>query len=134
VGAEVAHMLAEQGRDVTMLEMLPYWGHGMPPDAKWHIEREFAHLPVRILLNTKVSAVEEGAVHATQDGDTVTFHDVDTVVVAAGARPSTSLVPAIAALVPQVEVIGDAVRPRSALEAIAEGSRAGRRIGGTASS
>ena len=130
VGAEVAHMLAEQEHTVTMLEMLPGWGHGMPPDAKWHIEREFANLPVEVVLSTKVLAIHNGSVEAERDGTPVTFRGVDTVVVAAGAKADTRLLEGIRAVASRVEVIGDAIAPRSALEAIAEGSRVGRAIGG----
>lgn len=133
VGSEVAHLLGERGHEVTVLEMLPHWGHGMPPDAKWHIERAFQHLPVEVLLHTKVLAVEGDTVRAEQEGrGALTFTGVDTIIVAAGARPNTALVEVLKTIVPQVEVIGDALGPRSALEAIAEGYRVGCRIGGQA--
>lgn len=130
VGAELAHMLAEEGREVTVIEMLESWGHGMPPDAKWHIERHFETLPVKLLLATRVTAVESGTVRAVHEGEPVLVEGVDTVLVAAGARPNNRLLEAIRAVGPEVAVIGDAIRPRSALEAIAEGSRVAREIGG----
>lgn len=130
VGAEVAHMLAHQGHWVTVLEMLPHWGHGMPPDALWHMQRDFEDLPVEVIRNTIVTGISDGSVHAEQDGRLLVYSNIDTVVVAAGARPNNALHDAICAVAPQVEVIGDAIRPRSALEAIAEGSRVGRSIGG----
>ncbi len=134
VGAEVAHMMATQGHQVTVLEMLPHWGHGMPPDAQWHMERDFEHLPVEVFRNTTVTAVEDHTVRAERDGKAVVYTDIDTIVIAAGARPNTALLDAIRAVAPGVEVIGDAIRPRSALQAIAEGSRVGRRLGGQADS
>ena len=102
----------------------------MPPDAKWHIEQSFGELPVEVSLDTKVIAIEGGAVRAERDAQVLSFSDIDTVVVAAGARPATDLLDSLRAIVAQVEVIGDALRPRSALEAVAEGSRVGRNIGG----
>ncbi|CAN5677757.1 FAD-dependent oxidoreductase [soil metagenome] len=131
VGSEVAHMLAEQGRHVTVVEMLENWGHGMPPDAKWHMQRHFAHLPIDIHLTTRVLRVEGNTIVAEHDGQPVTWTDVETIVVCAGARPNQTLIEAVRAVVSCVEVIGDAVRPRSGLEAIAEGYRVGRLIGGT---
>jgi pyruvate/2-oxoglutarate dehydrogenase complex dihydrolipoamide dehydrogenase (E3) component len=131
VGSEVAHLLAEgSGRHVIVVEMLQHWGHGMPPDAKWHMQRHFSHLPIEIHLNTTVLEVSGRRVVATRDGQPIALEDIDTVVVCAGARPNQGLIDAVRALVPAVDVIGDAIRPRSALEAVAEGYRAARLIGG----
>lgn len=134
VGSEVAHMLAEHGHDVVVVEMLDYWGHGMPPDAKWHMQRHFTKLPVEICLESKVLKVEGSTVVAERDGESVTWTGIETVVVCAGARPNQTLIDAIRSIAPAVEVIGDAVQPRSGLEAIAEGYRVARLIGGTVSS
>jgi pyruvate/2-oxoglutarate dehydrogenase complex dihydrolipoamide dehydrogenase (E3) component len=125
-------MLAEEGREVTVLEMLEGWGHGMPPDARWHMQRHFTHLPVDFQLKTKVLRVAGTTVFAEHEGAPVTFTGIDTVVVCAGARPNQTLIEAVRSVVKSVEVIGDAVRPRSGLEAVAEGYRAARLIGGTA--
>lgn len=133
VGSEVAHMLAEQGRHVTVVEMLENWGHGMPPDARWHMQRHFTHLPVDIHLSTRVLRVEGHTIVAEHNGQPVTWTDVDTIVVCAGARPNQALIERMRSVADCVEVIGDAVRPRSGLEAIAEGYRVARLIGGTVS-
>lgn len=132
VGSEVAHLLAEgPGRRVTLLEMLPQWGHGMPPDAKWHMQRHFAHLPVDIHLETRVLSVEGRTVRAVQHDQPLLISDVDTVVICTGARANQAFIERIRAVTRSVDVIGDAIRPRSALEAVAEGYRAARLIGGT---
>ena len=115
-----------------MIEMQPDWGHGMPPDARWHIAAHFAHLPIDVVLDTSLTAITDGEVHTEGGAGTVTYENVDTVVVAAGAVPNTSLLNELRELVPSVIVIGDARSPRSALEAVAEGSRAARQIGGRA--
>lgn len=130
VGTEVAHMLAEQGRRVTVLELTGAWGGGMPPDARWHIARAFGHLPVTVLTGARVTAIEPGLVRLEGDGAPRAIEGVDTVVLAAGARPSRGLADELRAAGVAVELVGDAVRPRSALEAIAEGSRVARAIGG----
>jgi 2,4-dienoyl-CoA reductase-like NADH-dependent reductase (Old Yellow Enzyme family)/thioredoxin reductase len=130
VGTEVAHMLAEQGRRVTVVELLEGWGAGMPPDARWHIAQAFGHLPVELLTAARVTSIEPRRVRLARGGEDLVVEEVDTVVLAAGARPSAGLAAELQALGVAVEVIGDAVRPRSALEAIAEGSRVARRIGG----
>ena len=79
-----------------------------------------------------MTEVGPGAVEARRGGAPLRIQDVDSVVVAAGAAPATGLLAALEALVPEVAVVGDARAPRSALEAVAEGSRWGREIGGRA--
>lgn len=130
VGSEVAHMLAVNGHRVLVVEMLELWGHGMPPDAKWHMQRHFHDLPIEIRLRTTVKAVEGSVVTVVRDGVEERLEGIDTVVVCAGARPNRALIEAVQGLAPEVSVVGDAVRPRSGLEAVAEGYRAARLIGG----
>lgn len=130
VGAELAHMLAERQHRVVVVEMLESWGLGMPPDARWHMQRHFSHLPIEILLRTKVLSVDGRSVTVEQDGVRRLLEDIDSVVVCAGAKPNRTLIEAVQAVVPNVSVVGDAVRPRSGLEAIAEAYRAARLIGG----
>jgi 2,4-dienoyl-CoA reductase-like NADH-dependent reductase (Old Yellow Enzyme family)/thioredoxin reductase len=128
VGTEVAHMLAEQGRNVTVVEHKAAWGHGMPPDARWHIAHALETLPVRFIANASVVAITPDAVEVRQGNEVQQFAGIDSIVVAVGARPSRELLVALESLAPVVELIGDAVQPRSALEAIAEGSRAARQV------
>jgi pyruvate/2-oxoglutarate dehydrogenase complex dihydrolipoamide dehydrogenase (E3) component len=124
VGAEVAHMLAAKGHELILLGVRPFWGHGMPPDARWHIERDFARLPIAVETNTFVTAIEGNTIHAERDGEPLQFPGIDTVVIAAGARPDDSLAAELRERGVPVIVVGDALQPRSALEAIAEGYRA----------
>jgi pyruvate/2-oxoglutarate dehydrogenase complex dihydrolipoamide dehydrogenase (E3) component len=131
VGAEVAHMLAERHHHVTVVEMLEAWGHGMPPDARWHMQRHFRHLPIEILLRTTVVSVAGSVVTLEQEGQQRHLEGIDTVIVCAGAKPNRALIDAVSSTVANVSVIGDAIRPRSGLEAVAEGYRAARLIGGT---
>ena len=130
VGSEVAHLLAERGHQVTVVEMGPMWGQGMPPDAQWHIAQAFASLAVEVDLHTRLTGVTDGKVSAERGGQQILYSEVDTVVVAAGAKPAVDLLHGLQSKVPAVWVVGDARSPRSALEAVAEGSRAGREIGG----
>jgi 2,4-dienoyl-CoA reductase-like NADH-dependent reductase (Old Yellow Enzyme family)/thioredoxin reductase len=128
VGTEVAHMLAEQGREVTVVEHKAAWGHGMPPDARWHIARAIESLPVRFIANAAVTAIGSGTVEVQRAGATEQLSGIENVVVAVGARSSRELISAVQGLAPVVVIVGDAVQPRSALEAIAEGARAAREL------
>jgi 2,4-dienoyl-CoA reductase-like NADH-dependent reductase (Old Yellow Enzyme family)/thioredoxin reductase len=125
VGTEVAHLLARQDVQVTIMEMGSDWGQGMPPDARWHIEQDFKRLGVNVELHTRVTAVDGDTVHCqTDEGEFVGFDSIDAIVLAIGARPQATLVKELRAQFAEVSIIGDAVQPRSALEAVAEGYRA----------
>jgi hypothetical protein len=50
------------------------------------------------------------------------------VVMAVGSRPEKVLAAALHDLVPEVVVVGDAIEPRNALEAIREGFQAGLKV------
>ena len=52
----------------------------------------------------------------------------DTVVLAVGSQPRNNLLKALKKEIPKVHIIGDAMKPRNALEAIHEGAVVGRKI------
>lgn len=128
VGAEVAHYLGEQGKQVTVLQRSGGWGSGMPPDARWHIERGVEELDVTFHLDTEMTGSAERDVLARHSGGELTIAGVDAIVAATGAMSDRALENDLSAMVRSLEVIGDALEPRSALEAIAEGYRAACRI------
>ncbi len=136
VGLEVAEFLADHGdhpylgpNHVTVVEMLDNVGMDLPLDMRALLMKRLREHGVRILTSTKVKEiVEDGVVVSDQAGNRETLDKMDHIILALGAKSVDVLSETIRDKVSEVHVIGDAGQPRKALEAIAEGSEAGRRV------
>ncbi|HSW41783.1 MAG TPA: FAD-dependent oxidoreductase [Patescibacteria group bacterium] len=123
VGCEAADYLAQHGRKVTVLEMLPEVAldvEGVP--RSFLLERLQAG-GVCVKTETKVKEITADGVVVVKDGAEAKMGGFDTVVLAMGAKPVNALKEALAGKVPEVHVLGDAVTPRKAIDAVEEGAR-----------
>ena len=127
VGLETADFLASQGKEVTVVEMLDEVGSDMDPLAKAMITKRLKQHGAAIHTGTKVIRLTENTVIASKDNQEVSF-PAETVVIAVGVRANRALPDALAGSDMEIFVIGDAVEPRKALEAIYEGFDIGRRL------
>ncbi|MBU1669737.1 MAG: FAD-dependent oxidoreductase [Actinobacteria bacterium] len=121
VGVETATLLAEQGRDVTVLEMLDRLGRDIGYSSRWVILKDAARLGVKMVDSCCVERITPDGVVADVRAKPETF-EADTVVIAAGSRPDDSLEAALTEIPESIEVhkIGDCEKPRKALDAIHE--------------
>jgi NADH dehydrogenase FAD-containing subunit len=83
---------------------------------------------IEILKRAEVTSIEGDEVLFRQEGREFRIRDLDAVILALGARANDSLSKDIGPLVPELLVIGDARKPRKALNAIFEGYAAGQSI------
>jgi pyruvate/2-oxoglutarate dehydrogenase complex dihydrolipoamide dehydrogenase (E3) component len=127
VGLEAADFLAAKGVKVTVVEMLDQVGIDMDPLAKAMLTKRLNARDVEIFTGTKVLRLAERNVVAQQAGRETTL-PLETVVIAVGVRPNRTLLDALDENDLEVHVIGDAVEPRRALEAIREGFEVGNRV------
>jgi len=122
-GCEVAMLLAEQGHNVTVLEMLRLLA-GVPYGVRRVMLQQIESLKIRILTNATVREIA---------GPDVVFSDkegerslrADAVVLAAGYRSSTALAEELALHRIHYIAIGDCSEPRKILHAMREGGQAG---------
>jgi len=128
VGLETAHFLAEQGKQVTVIEMLRQVGADLGNTAKWHLFNKLKKHRVTMHRRTELKGMTRTEVTVCRKGKEETWPGFDTVVLAAGARPSNELAAALKDLVNELYVIGDAAEPRKAVDAIREGAETGCRI------
>lgn len=112
VGVETALWLAQLGRQVTLVEMgdalMPDGHHNSVAMAQQLLRRDGA----RVLLNTRLCAVEDGRVLA-EGADGPVQLPAHTVVLATGYRPQHALYQAVAPKVPQALLLGDARKVRN---------------------
>ncbi len=137
VGCETAELLAAPGFQRT--EVLVVEKREEPAPDMWHEARvllleRLAARGVRILTGARLreltadGAVVERDGQAGQPGRQERLAGFDWIVLALGARPRDSLSAAAREQGISCRVVGDARRPRRALEAIAEGFQAGREV------
>ena len=117
-GADLALELAEDGHEVTLVEMVDEIARDMLFLNRISLLRSLAENRVRVLTGYTVREVTDDGVRAAgPDGDVVL--ECDTVVTAFGVRPATSLPSALtAAFGAKVHAVGDCVSPRKVGDAI----------------
>ncbi|MFW6437571.1 MAG: FAD-dependent oxidoreductase [Armatimonadota bacterium] len=128
-GAEVAHLVAEQGHGVTLLESGDDPAPRLPAGPRAFLLERLEELGVTILTGHRVLGIDaEGIMVETQDKQENRFDDPGTVVLALGRRPNDDLAAEMESLPITMIVIGDAEKPRHAQAAVHEGALAGRDI------
>jgi NADPH-dependent 2,4-dienoyl-CoA reductase/sulfur reductase-like enzyme len=123
-GCETAEFLIGTASEIAILEMLPTVGRGIELITRQRLIKELKASGVRILTESKVTAVEPGAVvYERPDGARETLA-VDRVALAIGWRPRGARL-AEALNGREVQVIGDALTPADFVAAINVGANAG---------
>jgi 2,4-dienoyl-CoA reductase-like NADH-dependent reductase (Old Yellow Enzyme family)/thioredoxin reductase len=127
VGLETADFLTARGVQVTLVEMIDQVGGDMDPLAKAMLTKRLIWHGVEINTGTKVLRMT-GKKAFVQQNDQEFSIPIETVVIAVGVRPDRTLSDALAESDLEVHIIGDAVEPRQALEAIREGFEVGNKV------
>lgn len=129
-GCEVADYLAALGKQVTIVTRIgrvAEMAAEVPVYVRAGLMARLCGQGVQILTSTAIEEIREHAVLVKHGGERREL-PADTVVLAQGYRPNSELTKELEALGVPVHVIGDAVKCRTALEAVWEGSETGRRI------
>ncbi|BBO72637.1 hypothetical protein DSCW_00540 [Desulfosarcina widdelii] len=127
VGCEVAEHLAEKGHVVTIASQSAAIGKDIEQNTRRYLLKRLGDLGVTVLTNTKTMKIENGNVILGTYGSQWSAQ-CDQLVMAKGALPDRKLVGSLKRSFPGFFIIGDALEPRSAHEAIYEGARIGRVI------
>ena len=129
VGLECADFLATRGHEVTVVEMRDEAGADLGSARKICVMGKMAELNVKILTDTKYVGLTDEGVEVEHAGEREVL-PCASVVVAVGsrARDHEALLEAARALGIPAKVVGDAVRPRRALDAVREGFLAARAL------
>lgn len=121
VGAETAHFLAAQGKEVFIVEMMPQILPDMLPDFKWFLFEDFAKFKVDTMCDTVVTGVSGTTVTLKSPDGEITIDDVDSIVFAIGGRPDNTLLSALEDTGVDLMIVGDAKGPRDGVNAFYEG-------------
>lgn len=129
VGLECADYLAERGHAVTVVEMRDKAGADLGSARKICVTGKMAELGIDIRTSTKYVRLVDGGVEVEHDGALETL-PCASVVVAVGsrARDNEALLETARRLGIPAKVVGDAQRPRRALDAVREGFLAAREL------
>jgi 2,4-dienoyl-CoA reductase-like NADH-dependent reductase (Old Yellow Enzyme family)/thioredoxin reductase len=128
-GMETAEFLAEQGKEVVVVEMLKRVGADMGGTVRWHLMNRTKKLNIKTFVSTQIKEIQpKGIVVVLRNGAEETWDAFDTIVLACGVRPKDELSKQIQGKVKEVYVIGDAAKARRGLEAIRSGSEIGRKL------
>jgi NADPH-dependent 2,4-dienoyl-CoA reductase/sulfur reductase-like enzyme len=121
VGCEVAELLCEQKKEVTIIEVLDDVARDMDKINKLPLIMSLEDHGVRLMTKTKVASIAEEGV-LTDCLGTEELVKYDSLVVAVGRSPEIDpMVDIIKDKVKEVFVVGDGREPRGILDAVREG-------------
>lgn len=125
VGCETASHLANHGKEITVVEMLPEIANDANVRVRYFILKELEERKVKIYINSKVIEVFDEGLKMEREGTEEKVGPFDTVVLAVGVKSCDDLRSKVEGKVAKLKIVGDAISPRKALEAISEGYMAG---------
>ena len=125
VGCETGHYLEEQGKTVTIIEILKRMANDMLFMTRRRLMDALRSKNVTLLTSVTCEGVGEDSIRVTTaEGERKTIQ-ADTVILAVGYKANERLYKALEGKVPEIRCIGDSSQPRRILEAIDEGYRTG---------
>lgn len=128
VGLETAHFLLEQGKEITILEMLKQVGFDMSPRARKMVLEKLVQGGVEIITEAKALLFDNGEVIFERGGLKEKIKGTDSIILAVGTEAEDPKIPELKKLKLPVKFIGDAFSPRKLLNAIHEGFDIGMEI------
>jgi pyruvate/2-oxoglutarate dehydrogenase complex dihydrolipoamide dehydrogenase (E3) component len=138
VGCETAEMLADQGKQVTVLRRSQFMANKMNPDMRMILIDRLKNKGVRLIPGVQYMLATDTGLRIHVRGGIASMAEIaadamknvvtDTIVIAAGSTPDTILAEALEGKAKQVISVGDCIEPRRILEAIREGWQAGMEI------
>lgn len=125
VGCETGHYLVEQGKMVTIIEILKRMASDMFFMTRRRLMDGLRSKKVTLLTSATCEEIKEGSVQVTTAEGKKETIPADTVIIAAGYKANDHLYKALEGKVPEIYCIGNSAEPRRILEATSEGYRTG---------
>jgi 2-enoate reductase len=125
VGCETGHYLAEQGKTVTIIEILKRMANDMFLMTRRRLMDGLRSKKVTMLTGAICEEIKEDSVLVTTaEGKSETI-PADTVIIAAGYDANDHLYKTLEGKVSEIYCIGNSAKPRKILDASSEGYRTG---------
>ncbi len=128
VGCETALYLAQEGKRVTIVELLSSIARDMYTINRTHLLNLLGDGDVKILSETRVLEITERGVIISDSHHQRSTLTADTIVLALGLKSKNELSETSRNKVPEVYSMGDCLEPRKVINAIWEGFRIARLI------
>lgn len=113
--------------EITIMEMMSKVGRDIGASTRWSILQDIHRRGIRTQLSSRVVEITPERVVFEKEGETGSL-PARTVVLAMGVEPVNDLYEEFKDQVPEIYLIGDAKKPRKALEAVREGFEVGLKI------
>jgi len=128
VGCEAALFLAGEGKEITIVELLPEIAIEVEMISRAVLFEKLTERSVKWLTNMKIEEITDEGIIALDKEQKKRTIEADTVVLALGLKSNNELYKALEGKVPELYAIGDCVKPRKIIDAIREGFFIGREI------
>ncbi|MFB3812624.1 MAG: FAD-dependent oxidoreductase [Terriglobales bacterium] len=128
VGVEAAEYLLEQGKSVTIVEMLSNVARDLGITRRGFSTKQLTDAGARVLTNATCREIRDKSVVINSPHGEQELANVDSVVIAVGVASENSLVKYLDQTGREYYVIGDAAKPGKALDAIWDGARTARAV------
>ena len=117
-GCETAEFLAQKGKQVAILEMLPRIGADYGPANRYLVIDRLVAAGIRLETGVKAEAITKTGVKVIRGGLYPEFFEADTVVLSVGLVSDDKIARTLEGRVSSVFKIGDAAKPASIKEAM----------------
>lgn len=125
VGVETGEMLANQYRQVTIVEMRDEIAKEEHPDIRFLTHQRLIKYGVNIMTNTKVKALSKGKVTVERDGAEQTLEGFDSIILAVGVKSYNPLEKPLQETGKKIHIIGDANKTGNITDAIYQAAKLG---------
>ena len=129
IGLEVALLLAEQDKEVTIVTKALLGENGSKLERMTYrtLARKLIELRMPMFVNTTVIEIADKAVIMNWGGEIFSL-PADTVILAVGAKADDVLAHELEGIVPELHIIGDASKPSDAAAAVASAAKIAAKI------
>lgn len=118
IGCETALFLAERGKTVVIVELLPQIAPRVIPAIRDQLLAQLKSKGIATMTGVKCERINESSLDICNDRGDKQEVQADTVVLAVGGMPRQGLASELAGKVPEVHIIGDAVKQENIMYAI----------------
>jgi pyruvate/2-oxoglutarate dehydrogenase complex dihydrolipoamide dehydrogenase (E3) component len=118
IGAEAADRFSEEGKEVTLVEMLEGIALDLVGHLQYFLNTRLKAKGVQILVSAKAIRFEKGVLWVETPQGTKKLEGFDSIVIALGSVSNNELVESLKSIVSEFYVIGDASKPREVMEAV----------------